>query len=235
MQYSSKVCKRLMAFAVLLILLSACAPSRRAIQTAIAQTQSAYTSTPNLQSITFATPALATLTPKPTDTLTPSPTPKPGSLDAPIPFGDKGTLTDPLSGATFDLQAREVMRGQKAIYLIQQASTKNLNPPQGMEYIMVRVAITLDAGNLNLNDYGFLVDSRGSLSDSFSAPVCCMVNVGYQVLHAELSTLGSSSEGWIVRMAYINDPNPLLAFRAGAGTDLSNAVFFALSPTTQSP
>ena len=227
--------KRIFAFFFIAAMLSACAPSRTAIQTAIAQTQSAYTPTPKLANITFATPALATLTPKPADTLTASPTPKPGSMDAPIPFGVKEPLTDPLSSGTFDLQVREVLRGQKAIYLIQQASARNLNPPQGMEYILIRVTITLDAGNLNLNDYGFSVDSNGNLSDSFSSPVCCMTNVGYQVLQANLSTLGSSTDGWIIRMAFINDPKPLLAYRAGTGTNLSEAVFFSLTPTTQSP
>jgi hypothetical protein len=128
-----------------------------------------------------------------------------------------------------------VVRGPKVIYLIQQASTRNLNPPQGMEYILIRVTITLDAGNLNLNDYDFSVDSNGNLSDSFSAPVCCMTNVGYKVLQADLSALGSSTDGWIIRMAFINDPKPLLAYRAGAGNNLSEAVFFSLNPTTQSP
>jgi hypothetical protein len=227
--------KRIFAFFFIAAMLSACAPSRFAIQTAIAQTQSAYTSTPNLANITFATPALATLTPKPADTATASPTPKPGSMDAPIPFGVKNTLTDTLSGGTFDFQVREVVRGPKVIYLIQQASTRNLNPPQGMEYILIRVTITLDAGNLNLNDYDFSVDSNGNLSDSFSAPVCCMTNVGYKVLQADLSALGSSTDGWIIRMAFINDPKPLLAYRAGAGNNLSEAVFFSLNPTTQSP
>jgi hypothetical protein len=227
--------KRIFAFFFMAAMLSACAPSRTAIQTAIAQTQSAYTPTPNLANLTFATPALATLTPKPADTVTPSPTPKTGAMDAPIPFGNKGIVTDTLSGGTFDLQVRDVLRGQKAIYLIQQASTRNLNPPQDMEYIMVRVTITLDSGNLNLNDYGFGVVSNGNLSDSFSAPVCCMTNVGYHMLQTDLSTLGSSTDGWIIRMAFINDPKPLLAYRAGTGNNLSTSVFFSLTPTTQSP
>ncbi len=104
-----------------------------------------------------------------------------------------------------------------------------------MEYILIKVTLTLDAGNLNISDYDFVVDSNGNLSDSFSSPVCCMTNVGYQVLNADLSSLGSSTDGWIVRMAYINDPKPLLAYRAGIGFDMSNAVFFSLTPTTQSP
>lgn len=227
--------KQIFAFFFMAAMLSACAPSRTAIQTAIAQTQSAYTPTPNLANLTFATPALATLTPKAADTVTPSPTPKPGAMNAPIPLGNKGTVTDALSGGTFDLQVLDVLRGQRAIYLIQQASTRNLNPPQGMEYIMVRVTITLDSGNLNLNDYGFSVVSNSNFSDSFSAPVCCMTNVGYHILQADLSTLGSSTDGWIIRMAFINDPKPLLAYRAGTGNNLSASVFFSLTPTTQSP
>ncbi len=215
--------------------LSACAPSQAAVQTAIAQTQSAYTSTPDLTNLTFATPTLATLTPLPADTATITPTPKPGSVDAPIPFGQKGTLTDPLSGGTFDLQVQDVVRGQKAIYLIQQASTENLNPPQGMEYIMVRVAATLTAGNLSISDYGFLVESKENLSDSFSTSVCCMTNVGYRIFDANLSSLGASTDGWIIRTAYIDDPHPLLVYRPGPGFDMADAVYFSLTPTTQSP
>jgi len=215
--------------------LSACAPSRRAIQTAIAQTQSAASPTSDNTDTSAATPVLVTLTPPPTVTPAPSPIPEQGSIEAPIPFGQKGTLTDALSGGTFDLQVDEIMRGDKAIYLIQQASTKNLNPPQGMEYVLIKVTITLAAGNLNISDYNFMVESRGNLSDSFSSPVCCMSAVDYQMLHADLSSLGSSTDGWIARMAYINDPRPLLAYRVGVGNNISNAVFFSLTPITQSP
>ena len=235
MQHLFQIGRRMIAFAVMFVLLSACAPSQVAIQTAIAQTQSAYTATSDITAISFATPELVTLTPPPTDTPTSSPTPKVGSSDSPIPFNAKGTLTDVPSGATFDLQVQEIVRGEKAGYLIQQASTKNLNPPQGMEYILIKVTVTLDAGNLNISDYDFIVDSNGNLSDSFSSPVCCMTNVGYQVLHADLSLLGSSTDGWIARMVFINDPKPLLAYRAGVGMNMSNAVFFSLSPAVQSP
>src|SRR5271157_1018814 len=227
--------KRIIAFFVAFILLTACAPSQAAIQTAIAQTQSAYTPTPSLGNITFATPVLATLTPPSTNMPTPSPIPEVGSIDSPIPFNQKGALTDPLSGGTFDLQVQQVVRGSEALYLTQQASTKNLNPPQGMEYILIKVTATFDSGNLNLSDYDFIVDSNGNLSDSFSSPVCCMTNVGYQLLHAELSSLGASTDGWIARMTYINDPKLLLAYRTSVGNDISNAVFFSLTPTTQSP
>ena len=227
--------KRIIAFFVAFILLAACAPSQAAIQTAIAQTQSAYTPTPSLGNITFATPVLATLMPPSTDMPTPSPIPEVGSIDSPILFNQKGTLTDPLSGGTFDLQVQQVVRGSEAIYLIQQASTKNLNPPQGMEYILIKVTATLDSGNLSLSDYDFIVDSNGNLSDTFSSPVCCMTNVGYQIFRADLSTLGASTDGWIARMVYVNDPKPLLAYRTSVGSDISNATFFSLTPTTQSP
>ncbi len=235
MQHSFHKSKRMIAFSVIAIMLSACAPSRAAIQTAIAQTQSAYTPTPNLANMTFATPLPSTLTPPPTITPTPSLIAKVGSINSPIPFNEKGTLTDVPSGGTFDLQVQEVVRGQKAGYLVQQASTLNLNPPQSMEYILIKVTITLDAGNLNISDYDFIVDSNGELSDSFSSPVCCMTNVGYQVLHADLSSLGASTDGWIIRMAYIDDPKPLLAYRTGLGNNISNAVFFSLTPIVQSP
>ena len=235
MQHSFRMNKRVIAFFVAFIFLAACAPSKNAIQTAIAQTQSAYTPTLDITTILFATPALATLTLSPTDAPHPSPTPKVGTINAPIPFNAKGTLTDVLSGGTFDLQVLQVVRGSEAIYLIQQASTKNLNPPQGMEYILIKVTATLDSGNLKLSDYDFIVDSNGNLSDSFSSPVCCMTNVGYQILHAELSSLGASTDGWIVRMAYINDPKSWLVYRAGLGNNISNAEFFSLTPTVQSP
>jgi hypothetical protein len=227
--------KQIIEFFVAFILLTACSPSQAAIQTAIAQTQSAYKPTPSLGSIAVATPVLATLTPPSTDMPTVSPIPIIGSMDSPILFNQKGTLTDPLSGGTFDFQIQQVVRGSEAIYLIQQASTKNLNPPQGMEYILIKVTATLDSGNLSLSDYDFIVDSNGNLSDSFSSPVCCMTNVGYQIFRADLSTLGASTDGWIARMVYVNDPKPLLAYRTSVGNDMSNATFFSLTPTTQSP
>ncbi|HUH98392.1 MAG TPA: hypothetical protein VLZ89_13590 [Anaerolineales bacterium] len=233
MQFSFRMNRRVIGLSLACILLSACAPSQRAIQTAIVQTQSAQTPTPDPTAPAADTPVPATLMAPPADTPTPSPIPRVGTIDSPIPFNAKGTLTDPLSGGTFDLQVQQVLRGQKAAYLVQQASTLNLNPPQAMEYVLIGVRLTLDAGDLNISDYDFIVDSRGALSDSFSSPVCCMTNVGYQVLHADLSTLGASAEGWIIRMAYLDDPRPLLAYRAG--NDISKAVFFALSPAVQSP
>ena len=226
---------RIIAFFVAFFLFSACTPSQAAIQTAIVQTQSAYTPTPNLGNITSATPTFATLTPPSTGMPTPSLIPKVGSIDSPILFNQKGALTDPLSGGTFDLQVQQVVRGAEAIYLIQQASTKNLNPPQGMEYILIKVTATLVSGNLSLSDYDFIVDSNGNLSDSFSSPVCCMTNVGYQIFRADLSTLGASTEGWIARLVYVNDPRPLLAYRTSVGNDMSKATFFSLTPVTQSP
>lgn len=235
MQQSFNTQKVLTAFFIAAVMLSACAPSQAAIQTAIAQTQSAYTPTSSIANTSFATPMLATLTPPPSDTATSSPIPKIGSLDSPVPYNAKGTLTDPLSGGTFDLQVQKVVRGPEALYLIRQASTKNLNPPQGMEYILIEVTATLDSGNLSLSDYDFIVDSNGNLSNSFSSPVCCMTNVGYQIFRADLSTLNSSTDGWITRMAYINDPKPLLAYRTSVGNDMSNATFFSLTPTVQSP
>jgi hypothetical protein len=80
-----------------------------------------------------------------------------------------------------------------------------------------------------------MVYSNGNFSDTFSSPVCCMSAVGYKILHADLSSLGASTEGWIARMAFINDPKPLLAYRVGVGDNISNAVFFSLTPTTQLP
>ncbi|HUI89412.1 MAG TPA: hypothetical protein VLX61_11885 [Anaerolineales bacterium] len=235
MPHLYRMSRRIIAFLVIAAALAGCAPSRAAIQTAIAQTQSADTPTPELATTTSSTPVPATLASIPTQTPAPSPIPKAGSVGSPIPFHQKGTLTDALSGATFDLQVQQVVRGPEAIYLIQQASTKNLNPPQGMEYVLVQVTITLDAGDLNISDYDFMVSSNGQLSDSFSSPVCCMINVGYQMLHADLSSLGASTDGWIARMTFIDDPRPLLAYRAGVGNDPSQAVFFSLSPATQSP
>ena len=161
MQQSLNMRKVVIVFFIVAVMLSACAPSQAAIQTAIAQTQSAYTPTSSIANISFATPVLATLTPPPSDTPTASPIPKAGSMDSPVPFNAKGTLTDPLSGGTFDLQVQRVVRGPEALYLIQQASTLNLNPPQGMEYILIEVTATLNSGNLNLTDYDFILDSSG--------------------------------------------------------------------------
>ncbi len=62
-----------------------------------------------------------------------------------------------------------------------------------------------------------------------------MTNVGYQMFRAGLSTLGASTDGWIARMAYINDSKPLLAYRTSVGNDMSNVVFFSLTPIVQSP
>ncbi len=56
MQQSLNMRKVVIVFFIVAVMLSACAPSQAAIQTAIAQTQSAYTPTSSIANISFATP-----------------------------------------------------------------------------------------------------------------------------------------------------------------------------------
>jgi len=79
------------------------------------------------------------------------------------------------------------VRGSDAIYLIQQASTKNLNPPQGMEYILIKVTATLDSGNLKLSDYDLSWTAAEICPIRFLRLFAVMTNVGYQMFRADLS------------------------------------------------
>jgi hypothetical protein len=54
--------------------------------------------------------------------------------------------------------------------------------------------------------------------------------IGYPKLEANLIVPGTSTDGWIIRTVFIDDPKPLLVTKVGMDNDVADAIFFALSP-----
>lgn len=225
---------------LVVIIVTACTPSEQSIQTAIAQTQiadekaisqtqSAYTPTPKPTN----TPA-ATNTPRPTKTKAPptwTPRPQFGELENPYPLQRIANLTLTISGVTsqFDFTVLEVIRGEEANKIVKRANMFNDDPPEGMEYALIKVKVLLNKGKLELNRYDITVLTNGQLFDEYSSSfsVCCTEDEGYPDFEANLVLPGATTEGWIIRPVFINDLNPLVALGVGLDNDISNALFFS--------
>jgi hypothetical protein len=119
-----------------------------------------------------------------------------------------------------------VIRGQEANVAVEQANMFNDDPPQDMEYALIRVNVTLTKGTLKMNEYEIYVTSNGQLFDATTVSACCIDEAGYPKFEANLISLGTSTEGWIVRPVFINDPNPLVVLGVKSGNDISDAIFF---------
>jgi hypothetical protein len=172
---------------------------------------------------------IQTSTPKPTQTPRPTPTLASGTMDHPYLVQEKARLTytylDQVS--ELDFQVVQVIRGQQANLAVEQGNMFNDDPPQDMEYALIRVKVTLIDGTLKMSDYELYVASNGQLFDGFTFSACCIDEAGYPKFEANLISPNTSTEGWIVRTVFINDPNPLVVVGVNGGNDVSDAIFFA--------
>jgi hypothetical protein len=216
---------------ILVILLSACAPSQTVIQTAIAST---LTSAPTLTPFPSQTNTLfPTFTPTPTRTSTPRPTPtyEMGTFSNPYPFGWDVYLIHTESGETVDITMRveKIIRGQEAWSIIYRANMFNDAPPSGMEVIMVEIydKVTSMSGFLSLGRYDFSIATKGRIIDPYTYSPCCLNNAGYPEFDAKLNP-GGELTGWIASMVNIDDNAPLLVL--GADYDGRGGMYFSLTP-----
>ena len=168
-------------------------------------------------------------TPKPTDTPRPTPTLESGTMTRPYLVQEKARLTHTYLGnvSKIDFQVVQVIRGQEANLTVRQANMFNDDPPQDMEYALIRVKVTLIEGTLKMNDFEIYVASNGQLFDGFTFSACCIDEAGYPKFEANLISPDTSTEGWIVRTVFINDSNPLVVLGVKSGNDISDAIFFA--------
>jgi hypothetical protein len=173
--------------------------------------------------------AIQISTPKPTNTPRPTPTLESGTMTRPYLVQEKARLTHTYLGnvSKIDFQVVQVIRGQEANLAVKQANMFNDDPPQDMEYALIRVKVILIEGTLKMNDFEIYVASNGQLFDGFTFSACCIDEAGYQKFDANLILPNTSTEGWIVRPVFINDPNPLIVLGVKSGNDISDAIFFA--------
>ena len=171
---------------------------------------------------------IQTSTPKPTNTPRASPTLEAGTMAHPYKIQETANLTYTLfdNVSEFGFMVVQVIRGKDANMAVKQANQFNDDPPQDMEFALLRVKVTLTSGTLKMTDYDIQVASNGQLFDAATPLVCCIDDAGYPKFEANLISPNTSTEGWIVRPVFINDPNPLVVLGVKLSNDISNAVFF---------
>jgi hypothetical protein len=134
----------------------------------------------------------------------------------PVPFGRFFILTRKDSNVTFQLGIADAYRGEKASNDVKSASTLNIDPAEGMEYIFVGVKVDyVTSGDpntvLNFSTKDFLIYSKGAI-----IPNNTFVFGVKPILEASLKP-GEKAEGWIVMQVNKDDPTPLVVYRPSFG------------------
>ena len=211
--------KLFLVLVVIAIALSACGPT---IVVAPTLTSVPPTSVP----VSTNTPQ-PTITPWPTSTPqlpTATPVPEVGTLSNPYPAGEKECFhTTGTDGTVNDacIQILAVVRGAKAWQTLYASNMFNTKAPDGMEYVLVEVKVTLISGTVNLTDADFAMVSDGQLFNGFSLTI---LDNG---LAANL-VLPTSTTGWIAKTVFIDDSHPLLVFGLSPfDNTISDGFFFA--------
>lgn len=238
--------KRLNYLALLTLLVLACGAlspsvnppviSQGAIQTAIAQTQTA--SVPLQPPAT--NPPAATNTPSPTQAALPSPTTKFGTLANPFPYSVPTQLSQTSNGNTmyFILSISKTIRSSTAWSLIQSANMFNPAPPSDMEPILIQLTISdvTGSGTLAISGMDFAVASNGRITKNMDYSVCCLDKVQMDELDNVTLLAGGTATGWIASLEAVGDQNSLLVLDPLLLLDqntASSSLYFALPPTSQ--
>lgn len=142
----------LLVLFLIVMLAGACsdAPSDDAIQTAIAKTSDAVTPTNTDMPTNTSMPTNTTeptATPMPTRTPVPTNTAQnqPGSRSNPFSFGEPGTFVKD-GDKEVTVAVVEVLRGQDAYDRVMRANSYNDDPPEGFEYVLVKLSVNYVQG-----------------------------------------------------------------------------------------
>lgn len=169
-------------------------------------------------------PVAPTDTPEPTSTPEPSPTPQPEpgmSRSNPVP------MADVVEAPNWTIEVLEVVRGEEAWATIQAVNRFNDPPPDGMQYVLVRLKATSmyndsESHSIGQNDFR-LTGDRLILYDN--APIV----VPEPELNAELYA-GGVTEGWVALMAGQDEGQLMLVVDELLNFDDERYRFVALDP-----
>lgn len=166
---------------------------------------------------------LAACAPRPTST------PSVGTARNPYPYGETENFTFTAADGSkgeYSIQAVKVIRGPEAGLDVIRANMFNKKAPDGMEYVLIELKVTLISGHVQLSDTDFYVASDGQIfGGTFSIGVCCLDSVGFPTLDVNLFQ-PTSKTGWIAQTVFIDDSNPLLALKSSGYTANPDADFF---------
>ena len=195
-------------------------------------------------------PVTPTFTPLPTSTLTETPmptqtpiptkrftntpkatpTPVTGTFNNPYPYGMNAPLS--YNDVNLHFQIVDVIRGYEANSIVKLANMFNEDPPEGMEYVLVRINLEYSGGEgaLKVSDSYFSSISSGNVFGWLDVSACCLQSVNYPELEATLISPGAKADGWIARFVFIDDPKPMIALLQSNWDDINEGIFWAITP-----
>jgi len=147
-----------------------------------------------------------------------------GTRENPVPLGQPMDLTYQ-GTANFQIIIQEVIRGQNAWIMVNQANIYNESPPEGMEYVLAKIGVNYQTSSdpdfeLAIDSFSFKSVSNNQIFDTPS-----IVEP-----EPELSVRlfpGGYGEGYITVSVYVNDPAPIIAFEQWLSFD-SKPYYFAI-------
>lgn len=198
------------ALVVLLVVGAACTKEEEQVPTMLVETQpptAAATLPPTEVPPTEAPTATSAPTntpipPTPAPTSTPTPVPMGGSRSNPVPLGQVHQTVD------WELQVLEVKRDDAAWADMQAASRYNNPPPEGTEYVLVRMRaknVSTEDVVRRISDGSFALTGDRNLVYEWRV----FLHSPEPELDAELYP-GGEVEGWIVMLAIAGDSNLIL-------------------------
>lgn len=220
---------------VIVLSVGACseAPSEDDIQTAIANTANAVTPTNTDVPTNTSVP---TNTTEPTETPMPTRTPvptntaqnQPGSRSNPFSFGEPGTFVKD-GDKEFTVAVVEVLRGQDAYDRVMRANSFNDDPPEGFEYVLVKLSVNYIQGpspddmleisyNIWGNDYEMGCVSNNQIVTEVPWVSGLEPEIDFRLFP------GAQAEGYLALYCESGDENPLLYF----GVDDGGYQYFSL-------
>ena len=174
----------------------------------------------------------STNTPRPTSTPRPTTPPSLGTINYPYPYMEEVNLIQN-DKAEFSMQIVDLIRGEEAFRIILLANQFNDKPPQGMEYVLIKIRIRMTGGSgvVQLDNSDIATISNGQIFGGLDFSVCCLDSVNYQELEANLISIGAETEGWVARPVFIIDTKPMIAININTFIpDVEDGLFFALAP-----
>ena len=158
-----------------------------------------------------------------TPTATPLPPTSAGSLADPYTYGETAYLAID-EELDFTMVVTNVVRGSDALQVIKTANQFNDDPPEGFEFVVVRLFVEYtgeDFGLLEMNESALSIVTNGRIlgyGDMLNYSPCCLEPA------FELTLLpGGRGEGLIALPVALDDPDPLLL--------LGESLYFSLTPT----
>jgi hypothetical protein len=157
----------------------------------------------------------------PTELFAIEPTDLGADRSAPAPFGE-AIMTD-----DWKVNFLEVFRGAEAWTMVQQANQFNDPPPQGMEYVVVKVRVqNIGTEDLPQTIDGYYFDSTGSANVLYDLPSVVAPEPSLDIALFP----GGEFEGWVTLQVAQGETNVMAVFEPPFSFSSENRRFMLLEP-----